>query len=92
MVEQTTLSAPFMRRARRFFTQRKTGWIGVDVGTSTIKLAQVECDDSKWRLIASQVIPIQDDQVVNDQSLSDGSIAQIIRDELKAKSAFRGRS
>ena len=41
-----------MRLARR-----KLGWIGVDVGTSVVKIAQVQRGKQGWRLAASAVVP-----------------------------------
>ncbi len=38
---------------------RKLGWIGVDVGTSALKIAQVARDKRGWRLVASAVVPRQ---------------------------------
>ncbi|MCH7721120.1 MAG: site-2 protease family protein [Planctomycetes bacterium] len=66
MVNRITLKPPLTRYARRLFRRRTTGWIGVDVGTCAIKVAQVEHDQTGWRLITSRIIPIQDGQEVNE--------------------------
>ena len=91
MVDQITLEPMLTRHARRLFRRRTTGWIGVDVGTCAIKVAQVEHDRTGWRLITSRIIPIQGGQEVNEQALSDGSVGQTIRAGLAACSGFRGR-
>lgn len=39
--------------------QRKLGWIGVDVGTSSLKVAQVARTKQGWQLAASAIIPRQ---------------------------------
>lgn len=36
---------------------RKTGWIGVDVGTSAVKVAQLVRHGRRWRLAAASVVP-----------------------------------
>lgn len=36
---------------------KTTGWIGVDVGTSTVKVAQVVRDQGRWKLASSAIIP-----------------------------------
>ena len=69
MVDHTTLEPPLTQHTRRFFRRRITGWIGVDVGTCAIKVAQVEHDRAGWRLITSRIIPIQDGQEVNDPAI-----------------------
>jgi len=38
---------------------RKLGWIGVDIGTSTIKVAQVARSKQGWRVAAAAVVPRQ---------------------------------
>ena len=91
MVDHTTLEPPLAQRTKRLFRRRTTGWIGVDVGMCAIKIAQVEHDRAGWRLITSRIIPIQDGQEVNEQSLSDGSIGQTIRAGLATRSSFGGR-
>ncbi len=91
MVDQTTLEPMLTRHARRLFRRRTTGWSGVDVGTYAIKVAQVEHDRTGWRLVATRIIPIQDGQEVDEQTLSDGSIGQTIRAGLATRSGFRGR-
>ena len=35
----------------------KLGWIGVDFGTSSVKIAQVERNKKGWNLVASAVVP-----------------------------------
>lgn len=53
---------------------RKYGWIGVDVGTSSVKIAQVMRHKNTWSLAASAIIPRQqawqDDLVKEGKSLS----------------------
>jgi Tfp pilus assembly PilM family ATPase len=36
---------------------RKTGWIGVDVGTSSIKVAQLVRQSGRWRLAWASIVP-----------------------------------
>jgi len=45
--------------------QRKLGWIGLDVGTSTVKLAQVMRDRQGWRLAAAAIVPRQQNWPTN---------------------------
>lgn len=38
------------------FARRPKGWIGVDLGSAAVKLAQVQRDGPHWRLLRAQVI------------------------------------
>lgn len=38
---------------------QKRGWIGIDFGTSTVKVAQIERNKQGWCLVASAVVPRQ---------------------------------
>ncbi|NOZ41150.1 MAG: pilus assembly protein PilM [Planctomycetes bacterium] len=63
-----------MRLERTKLPQRKLGWIGVDIGTSVVKIAQVTRNKQGWRVAASAVIPRQKiwptEQVVGDKTSS----------------------
>lgn len=37
--------------------RKKTGWIGIDVGTSHVKLAQVVRSHKRWQLSAAAIVP-----------------------------------
>ena len=37
--------------------RQRCGWVGVDIGTSTIKLAQVERYHGRWQLRFGQILP-----------------------------------
>ena len=77
-----------MRRA-----PRKLGWIGVDIGTSAVKIAQVARSKHGWRVAASAVIPRQ--QIWQGELLT-GEEAVSTLDELQAaqslQQGYRGRS
>ena len=75
------------------YTPRKLGWIGVDVGTANVKIAQVARSKQGWRVAASVVIPRQEiwpaDQVTGKDAIS-------TLDELQAaqslQQGYRGRT
>ena len=48
-----------MRIATKTLRQSKIGWIGVDVGSSAVKVAQVARGRQGWNLVASAVVPRQ---------------------------------
>lgn len=70
---------------------RKLGWIGVDIGTSSIKLAQVRKIAEGWRLAARWALPIVDDlereSAVAWETSAEGTLSSISR----VRGLFRGR-
>ena len=46
----------------RFSRRRRTGWIGIDIGCASLKIAQVERRHGRWRTVFGQVAPIDPDQ------------------------------
>ncbi len=73
-------------------SQKKQGWIGVDIGTSTVKIAQVERYKQGWRVAASVVVPRQQSWQTE---LLEGTEAVSSLDELQAgrslQQGYRGR-
>ena len=70
---------------------RQLGWIGVDVGTSTIKLAQVERNGGQWRLACRLVVAMGDDSNSLPSPAGDASFAQLLSAALQESRGFRGR-
>jgi Tfp pilus assembly PilM family ATPase len=73
--------------------QRKLGWIGVDVGTSSLKIVQVARGKQGWRIAASAVVPRQRSWEANASAVRE-AISSL--DEIKAarslQEGYRGRS
>jgi Tfp pilus assembly PilM family ATPase len=78
-------------KKRAFRSGRQLGWIGVDVGTSTIKLAQVERAGGQWRLACSLIVSMGDDPDSAPSSAGDGSFARPLSAALQESVGFRGR-
>jgi Tfp pilus assembly PilM family ATPase len=80
--------------ARRRFQASRLGWLGIDVGTRAIKLAQVERSGSGngWRLATHRVIAFPDDQPVNAASIADGLIGRCLRELLPSSANLPSRS
>jgi len=82
-------SRPWGRK--KLFQQRRTGWIGVDVGTCALKMAQVEKVGSQWRIGSSLVVPNGERRVLDETSVSEGWISRAIHSGLAATREFQGR-
>jgi Tfp pilus assembly PilM family ATPase len=48
-----------MQLATKKLSRKKLGWIGVDIGSSAVKVAQVSRSRQGWHLVASTVVPRQ---------------------------------
>ncbi len=73
--------------------RRKWGWIGVDIGTSVVKIAQVARSKQGWCLAAAAVVPRQKIWQA-EQVAGEGAVSTL--DELQAaqslQQGYRGRS
>lgn len=67
----------------------RTGWIGIDIGTQNVKLAQLELVDGVKRLADAVVLPCPDGTQLTAESLRTGWLAGLLRGVLPR---FRGRT
>jgi len=84
----TVLHQPSKRVLR---SGQQLGWIGVDVGTSAIKLAQIERAGDHWRLACSLIVSTGDDPNSAPLSAGDGSLASLLSAGLQESIGFKGR-
>lgn len=74
------------------FTRRNTGWIGVDIGSSSLKIVQVKHSKSGWQVAASAVVPRQQPWL-GDADAANKAASSL--DEMKAarslQDGFQGR-
>ncbi len=70
---------------------QKTGWIGVDIGTGAIKIAQMQRSANKLRLVRSVVIRADEQRPFDLQSFESGRIGSEIRSGLKTHGGFQGK-
>ncbi len=68
-------------------TATRTGWIGVDIGTSTVKVAQTVRSNRRWRLAAATIVPRRD---VWPEDFSPESELRSSADEIKASQSLQG--
>jgi len=52
----TSTAAPTVKNVSR---KCRVGWIGVDIGTSALKFAQVAYERGQWSLAASLIVPVE---------------------------------
>lgn len=43
-----------------FRSTTRTGWLGIDIGTAAVKLAQVRYQNRSWELVSAKTIPVVD--------------------------------
>src|SRR5688500_16081633 len=70
----------------------KRGWIGMDVGTRAIRLAQVERDGAGWRLAGRWIICDESQAPLKAQAFQDGTFSRIASDFESLRKMFRGES
>ncbi len=68
------------------------GWIGIDIGSHSVKLAQLAIVDGHKQIVDAAIIPIPDSSTLSVNSLQTGWLARALRSELSRHRGFRGRS
>jgi Tfp pilus assembly PilM family ATPase len=76
----------------RLRARPRTGWIGIDIGSHSIKLAQLELVQGQKQIVESAVIPIPESAELTAESIKSGWLAQTLRHQLLQHRGFRGRN
>lgn len=76
---------------RKLRPRSRTGWIGVDLGSLYVKLAQVELVDGNPQLTEAIAAPLPQSARFDEQSLETGWLSELLREELSLNRGFRGR-
>ncbi|MEO8493608.1 MAG: pilus assembly protein PilM [Planctomycetota bacterium] len=71
---------------------RTKGWIGIDIGTHLVKLAQVERRGSRVELVEALSIPRQQPWSENNEGAADVSSSLEIQSAISLGTRFRGRA
>lgn len=77
------LLTPLAASASQYFGSREAGWIGVDVGSTAVKLAQVERHQGKWRLAFCRILPLAAGDRVENGGLHGDRLPGMLRDETR---------
>ena len=70
----------------------RCGWIGVDVGTRAIKLAQVVRDSAGWKLGGRWIICDESQPLLKAQAFQDGTFTRIAAEFESLRKMFRGQA
>ena len=72
--------------------RRKTGWIGIDIGTAAIKIAQLQQSGAKRRLVRSVVIRADEQRPFDLAAFESGFVGTEIKRALQVHGGFHGQS
>ncbi len=86
------MSAAQLSLLNRVSSRSRTGWIGIDVGSHSVKLAQLEIVGGQPQIAEALVIPIPQSELSTADLLRSGWLARSLRDELSHRHGFRGRN
>lgn len=70
----------------------RVGWIGIDIGSHSVKVAQLELVNGRKQIAESAIFPVPASAELTADSLSTGWLTQLLRDELSHHRGFRGRN
>lgn len=87
-----TITEAVSRRQRGLGGSRRTGWIGVDIGSCTIKIAQAERTSGRFRIARSVIVRAPDGKPYDRSGFEDGRVAEAIRDAISLHGGFIGRT
>lgn len=79
-----SLAIPFVRR-----TRSRTGWIGVDLGSQCLKLAQLEYQGGRAQIAAASIIPVPEGRF--DAARADW-LTTTLQERLTRRHGFQGRT
>lgn len=80
------------RSLRHWLTRRRTGWIGIDVGTAAVKLAQVKLHAGRWQLIETAIVNLSSPRPLTLESVAEDWIAESVLRGLKQGRSFQGKA
>lgn len=70
----------------------RLGWYGVDIGTSTIKIAQVERIGDRWRIANRLAIPIAEADTMDEATLRAGGLSQALTTQFTKPAGLQRRA
>ena len=76
----------------RRWMQRKTGWIGIDIGCAAIKLVQLELVGGRYEIARSLLLRAPQGALFDRRSVESGEVAHRIRNGLATHGGFVGSS
>lgn len=82
---------PKNTRPRRFLLRRKYGWIGIDVGTSFTKMAQVERCGGEYRISARWCLPADASSSLLGETQPSRNASAFSTQLRRARGVFRGK-
>ncbi|QDU40140.1 Competence protein A [Maioricimonas rarisocia] len=85
----SSATVPSRRLPRLTRRNQQTGWIGVDIGSSAIKIAQAVKEGGRWKLRLSRLLPIAGHLQPGTDSLPDMELSALIRSALTGRGPRR---
>ncbi|MFG0297562.1 MAG: pilus assembly protein PilM [Maioricimonas sp. JB045] len=81
----STATVPSGRLTRIVRGRQQTGWIGVDIGSSAIKVAHTVREGSRWTLRESRLLPLDDHLRPDGDSLPSTEMSTLLRTALTGR-------
>lgn len=72
------------------FRERRWGWIGIDIGTRAVKIAQIERPAGRWRLARALILHDAHRNPLDELERPDDWLLPALRSRLTRQSGFRG--
>ncbi|MBL7043063.1 MAG: pilus assembly protein PilM [Pirellulaceae bacterium] len=88
MTALQSIPAKLIQSLERLGNTRQLGWFGVDIGTSAVKIAQIEKVGGRWRAVTTLVIPNCDLGPFDEEKLRNGELLKLLAEQFTRRSGF----
>jgi len=88
MTALQSIPTKLIQSLERLGNTRQLGWFGVDIGTSAVKIAQIEKVGERWRAVTTLMIPAGGVGPFDEDKLRDGGVLQLLAEQFTKRSKF----
>lgn len=88
----TPMSNAFLSRTFSLTSRRRQGYVGVDLGTHSVKVARLVIAGKSKQIAEAAVIPLPTDARLTAQSIRDGWLVQVLKQVTNQFPRLRGQS
>ncbi|HUQ71768.1 MAG TPA: hypothetical protein VM165_19720 [Planctomycetaceae bacterium] len=81
-----------LRPSLDLLTRRRSGWIGVDIGAASVKLAQLEIVNGKKEIAEAAIFPIPQTANCSPASIRGGWLSHALQQQVLRYRRFRGQT
>src|SRR5262245_5571846 len=86
------MSLAMLARRVGLKVRRQTGWVGVDIGSHTLKVAQLQLDKGRKQLAEAAILPLPYEARLTPESIRSGWLTESLKQVVAQARSFRGQT